>query len=88
MLYPSGRHGWPGNKGLHFQNLKNGIHLPLSAGETGACGNVEIIYFKAVNKKRDMNRCSAFCLQQFRTLKSFTLIPDTGRVITTLFCIY
>ena len=22
MLYPSGRHGWPGNKGLHFQNLK------------------------------------------------------------------
>ena len=22
MLYPGGRHGWPGNKGLHFQNLK------------------------------------------------------------------
>jgi len=23
MIYPEGRHGWPGNKGLHFQNLKN-----------------------------------------------------------------
>jgi dipeptidyl-peptidase-4 len=22
MLYPGGRHGWPGNKQLHFQNLK------------------------------------------------------------------
>jgi dipeptidyl-peptidase-4 len=22
MIYPGGRHGWPGNKGLHFQNLK------------------------------------------------------------------
>lgn len=22
MVYPGGRHGWPGNKGLHFQNLK------------------------------------------------------------------
>ena len=22
MLYPGGRHGWPGNKSLHFQNLK------------------------------------------------------------------
>jgi dipeptidyl-peptidase-4 len=22
MLYPGGRHGWGGNKGLHFQNLK------------------------------------------------------------------
>ncbi len=22
MLYPTGRHGWPGNKGIHFQNLK------------------------------------------------------------------
>ena len=22
MLYPGGRHGWPGNKALHFQNLK------------------------------------------------------------------
>ena len=22
MIYPSGRHGWGGNKGLHFQNLK------------------------------------------------------------------
>lgn len=22
MIYPTGRHGWPGNKGLHFQNLK------------------------------------------------------------------
>ncbi|MCW3090074.1 MAG: peptidase dipeptidylpeptidase domain protein [Ferruginibacter sp.] len=23
MVYPGGRHGWGGNKGLHFQNLKN-----------------------------------------------------------------
>ncbi|MEO7765876.1 MAG: DPP IV N-terminal domain-containing protein, partial [Ferruginibacter sp.] len=23
MLYPGGKHGWGGNKGLHFQNLKN-----------------------------------------------------------------
>lgn len=23
MLYPGGRHGWPGNKRIHFQNLKN-----------------------------------------------------------------
>ena len=22
MIYPGGRHGWPGNKGLHFLNLK------------------------------------------------------------------
>lgn len=22
MIYPGGRHGWGGNKGLHFQNLK------------------------------------------------------------------
>ena len=22
MVYPGGRHGWPGNKQLHFQNLK------------------------------------------------------------------
>jgi len=22
MVYPTGRHGWGGNKGLHFQNLK------------------------------------------------------------------
>jgi len=22
MVYPGGRHGWPGNKGMHFQNLK------------------------------------------------------------------
>jgi dipeptidyl-peptidase-4 len=22
MVYPGGRHGWGGNKGLHFQNLK------------------------------------------------------------------
>ncbi|MDQ2718945.1 MAG: DPP IV N-terminal domain-containing protein [Bacteroidota bacterium] len=22
MIYPGGRHGWPGNKNLHFQNLK------------------------------------------------------------------
>ena len=22
MVYPGGRHGWPGNKSLHFQNLK------------------------------------------------------------------
>ena len=22
MIYPAGRHGWGGNKGLHFQNLK------------------------------------------------------------------
>ena len=23
MVYPGGKHGWGGNKGLHFQNLKN-----------------------------------------------------------------
>lgn len=23
MIYPGGRHGWGGNKGIHFQNLKN-----------------------------------------------------------------
>jgi dipeptidyl-peptidase-4 len=22
MIYPGGRHGWGGNKGLHFANLK------------------------------------------------------------------
>jgi dipeptidyl-peptidase-4 len=22
MVYPGGRHGWPGNKAMHFQNLK------------------------------------------------------------------
>jgi dipeptidyl-peptidase 4 len=22
MIYPGGRHGWGGNKGVHFQNLK------------------------------------------------------------------
>jgi dipeptidyl-peptidase-4 len=22
MIYPDGRHGWGGNKGLHFTNLK------------------------------------------------------------------
>jgi dipeptidyl-peptidase-4 len=22
MIYPGGRHGWGGNKGMHFQNLK------------------------------------------------------------------
>jgi len=22
MVYPGGRHGWGGNKGMHFQNLK------------------------------------------------------------------
>ena len=36
MPYSGGRHGWGGNKGLHFQNLKTKYHLQIFTGERNA----------------------------------------------------